>query len=90
MIHLLLADITTASNAFMVFAALVEFVNFDVFDPETLSRKVFALNYDKPFSEGFNQFGYSSKYVIINLGTLFYALVIMLIGLMIIPCLSKA
>lgn len=90
MIHILLADISTASNAWMFFASLVSLVNFDILDVEPLSRKVLALHSDQPFSEGFEEFGYSSKFTIINLGTLFYALLTFLTGIMLIPCLSKA
>ena len=76
MIHLLLMGISVASNAWVFFSSLVSFVNFDLIDTEPISRKVFALDSerDAAFSTNFEDFGYSSKFIIINLGMLFYGL----------------
>lgn len=75
MIHILLLNIVVAPNALMFFSSLVSLVNFDLIDMEPLSRKMFKLKNDHPFSDVFDEFGYSSNYIIINLGMLFYVLI---------------
>jgi hypothetical protein len=90
MIHILLLNIVVAPNALMFFTSLVSLVNFDLIDMEPLSRKMFQLHNDQPFSDVFDEFGYSSNYIIINLGMLFYALIEFFLTLAIIPLLSKS
>lgn len=88
--HLPLLNIAVSSNAWTFCASLVSLVNFVFYDFGPITSRVLHFKDDHPFSEEFEDYGYASKYFIINLGNLFYAFFSLVIGLLLMLCLNRA
>jgi hypothetical protein len=64
-------------------------VNFDIVDTEPIFRKILRFGMNQPFTDTFEELGYSSRFFVINMGTLLYAFLGFLIGLLAIVLLGK-
>ena len=88
--HLPLLTIAVSANAWSFCASLVSLVNFELYDLGPLTTRVLRLHNDTVFQEGFADYGYGSKYFIINLGNPFYAFMLLIAGLFLLLILNKA
>jgi hypothetical protein len=87
LIHLPLLDIAVSPNAKNFCASLISLVNFEIYDLGPQTSRLLALKDDEPFNDSFEEFGYQSKYFVVNLGNLFYVFIVFLAGLLLLKCL---
>ena len=58
------------ASAMIFYAALFEFVTFDLIPTDELYQKIFDFENKEPYSDEADNIGYSSRYLIFNSGSL--------------------
>ena len=87
MIHLLLVNVIVPANCQMFFNSLLSLVTYDIIEFGPYITKWMKLYDDEPLSDSFDSLGYLSKYMIINMSSLFLGMIILGCGLSLILCL---
>jgi hypothetical protein len=88
--HLPLVDIAVAANAWSFCASFVSLVNFELYDLGPIASRVLALKNDHAYSDSFADYGYGSRFFVINLSNLYDVFLVFIAGLLLVVCLDKA
>lgn len=88
--HLPLLNISVAANALNFCSSFFALVNFELYDFGPITSRVLGLKNDQAFSQSFAEYGYGSRFFVINLGNLYYAFLVFIAGLLLMKCLDKA
>ena len=68
---------------------LLPIISFDLVNTSNLNKKIFEIDNKEPMSESFRIFGYETKYVVPNLGSMFYLILLSPILILFLVVLNK-
>ncbi len=67
-----LVQVVYPNNALMINSAILTIANFEILPSERISSKLFKFGALIPLSDSFERFGFSSPFLIFNMGTSFF------------------
>ena len=74
--HNTLINVKVPTNAQIFMSVLLPIISFDMINTTNLDVLLFEIDNKEAISERFRIFGYASKYMVPNLGSLFYFIVL--------------
>ena len=85
MVHLLLVNVVVPANCQMFFNSLLSLVTYNIVDLSPYLKRFLKLDDDVPMADNFDQLGYNSHFVILNLSNFFLCIAVAIFLFAMIP-----